>query len=356
MMGRVYLLTGAAGFLGNNIAKQLLEKGCKVRGLVLEGDKAEQYIPRGVEIVHGDLLDVKSLEQFFDVEEEEIICIHCASIVYLKEEPNDFVKRVNVDGTKNIIDFCLRKNVKKMVYVSSTGTVSELPHGIKMKEPKRFDLDKIVGYYGKTKAMATELVMNAVQNQGLPATIVYPTGICGPNDYAHGPVSTFIIQYCTGETKMGVPGSFNSVDVRDLAAGTIACVEKGGIGEGYILGNDVVSMRQMFQYISQAGNVKLVKTVLPMAVTKLIVKGGILLGKVTHKDPLFTELMMYNLVRNNDYDSSKARKELGYSTRPFSETIYDEVKWLNEEGMIQVDMAPVQSKAKNKISDVGATV
>lgn len=155
---------------------------------------------------------------------------------------------------------------------------------------------------------------------------------------------------------MGVPGSFNSVDVRDLAAGTIACVEKGGIGEGYILGNDVVSMRQMFQYISQAGNVKLVKTVLPMAVTKLIVKGGILLGKVTHKDPLFTELMMYNLVRNNDYDSSKARKELGYSTRPFSETIYDEVKWLNEEGMIQVDMAPVQSKAKNKISDVGATV
>ncbi|KAF1295196.1 nucleoside-diphosphate sugar epimerase [Enterococcus sp. JM4C] len=336
MANRIYLLTGAAGFLGNNIAKQLIEAGCKVRGLVLEGDPAEKHIPQGVDIIHGDLTDKESLARFFEVDAENIVCIHCASIVYLKEEPSELVRRVNVDGTQNIIDFCLSKNVEKLVFVSSTGTVSELPHGTAMKEPEAFVMDDIVGYYGKTKAMATQLVMDAVKNQGLKASIVYPTGICGPNDYAHGPVSTFIIQYCNGETKMGIPGSFNSVDVRDLAAGTIACVDKGRIGEGYILGNEVVSMKEMFQYISEASGVKIVRTILPMAVAKLIVKGGVLMEKITKKEPLFTELMLYNLVRNNAFDSSKARKELGYTTRPFSETIRDEVIWLKEEGQIQL--------------------
>lgn len=148
--GRVYLLTGAAGFLGNNIVKQLIEKGCRVRGLVLKGDKAVRHIPKGVEIVYGDLTDKTSLEKFFDVEKEQIVCIHCASIVYLKEELSELVYRVNVEGTQNIIDFCLEKNVEKLVYVSSTGTVAELPHGEFMREPEKFDLDKIVGYYGKT--------------------------------------------------------------------------------------------------------------------------------------------------------------------------------------------------------------
>lgn len=333
---RVYLLTGAAGFLGNNIAKQLVEQGCSVRGLVLKGDKAVEHVPEGVEIVYGDLTDKASLETFFTVENRRLVCIHCASIVYLKEEPSEFVYHVNVDGTQNIIDMCLEKNVEKLVYVSSTGAIPELPHGEKIKEPESFDLDKIVGYYGKTKAIATQLVFDAVKEKGLKASVVYPTGICGPNDYAGGPVSTFIEQYCNGESKVGFPGSFNSVDVRDLAAGTIAAVDKGRIGEGYILGNDVVWMKDMLLHISHASGVKMVTTILPMFVTRLIVKASVMIGKITKNDPLITELMLYNLVRNNEFDSNKAKKELGYQTRPFAETIYDEVEWLRLEHRIAV--------------------
>ena len=331
---RVYLLTGAAGFLGNNIARQLIEKGCEVRGLVLKGDKAVEHVPEGVEIIYGDLTDKASLEEFFTVENRRLVCIHCASIVYLKEEPNEFVRHVNVDGTQNIIDLCLEKNVEKLVYVSSTGTIPELPHGQKIPEPQKFDLDQIVGYYGKTKAMATQLVFDAVKEKGLRASVVYPTGICGPNDYANGPVSTFIEEYCLGKNKVGFPGSFNSVDVRDLAAGTIAAVDKGRIGEGYILGNDVVWMKDMFNHISNASGIKMVNTILPMWLTRIIVKTCVLAGKITKKDPLITELMLYNLVRNNEFDSSKAKRELGYQTRPFSETIYDEVEWLKAEHRI----------------------
>lgn len=179
--------------------------------------------------------------------------------------------------------------------------------------------------------MATQLVFDAVKEEGLKACVVYPTGICGPNDYAGGPVSTFIEQYCNGGNKVGFPGSFNSVDVRDLAAGTIAAVDKGRIGEGYILGNDVVWMKDMFAYISHASGVKMAKIILPMPLTRIIVKVSEAIGKLTNKDPLITELMLYNLVRNNAYDSSKAKRELGYQTRPFADTIYDEVEWLKEE-------------------------
>lgn len=328
MQKRVYLLTGAAGFLGNNVAKQLIEMGNAVRGLVLKGDLAVSHIPEEVEICYGDLTDKESLRKFFETDAEEVVCIHCASIVYLKEDPSKLVYNVNVMGTQNIIDLCLERNVKKLVYVSSTGTVAELPHGQKMGEPSTFELEKIVGYYGKTKAMATQLVFDAVKERGLKASVVYPTGICGPNDYAGGPVSTFITQFCRGEMKMGVPGSFNSVDVRDLAAATISCVEHGRIGEGYILGNDVVEMDEMMRYIGEANGGMKIPRILPMSVTKIMVKLGVWLGKMTGKEPLFTELMLYNLVRNNDFDSSKAKREIGYKTRPFAGTIYDEVQWL----------------------------
>lgn len=337
MKSRTYLLTGAAGFLGNHIAKQLMEQGCNVRALVLHGDKAAAHLPQGVEIVYGDLTDKESLREWFAAPAEERVCIHCASMVYLKEERNELVRRVNVDGTQNVIDLCLEYGAKKLVMVSSTGTLPDYPHGQKIKEPASFNLDKIVGYYGKTKAMATQLVFDAVKEKGLDASVVYPTGICGPFDYAHGPVSTFVIQYCSGQMPMGFPGSFNSVDVRDLAAGTIACVDKGRKGEGYILGNEVVWMQDMFRYISEASGTPLVKRVLPMPLARLFVRLSVLAGKITGKDPLMTDLMMFNLVRNNEFDSSKARTELGYHTRPFSETMRDEVLWLQEEKMIDLD-------------------
>lgn len=334
MNKRVYLLTGAAGFLGNNIAQQLVQQGNAVRALVLPGDKAAGHLPPEVEIVYGDLTDISSLHTWFDTPAAEKVCIHCASMVYLKETPNEMVRKVNVDGTQNVIDLCLQYNAKKLVMVSSTGTIPDYPQGQKIAEPTAFDMEKIMGYYGKTKAMATQLVFDAVKNQGLDASVVYPSGICGPYDYAHGPVSTFIIQYCNGEMAMGFPGSFNSVDVRDLAAGTIACVDRGRKGEGYILANQVVSMQDMFRYISQASGAPLVKRVLPMPLARLFVRLSVLAGKITGKDPLMTDLMMYNLVRNNNYDSSKTRTELGYHTRPFQETICDEVLWLHKEKMI----------------------
>ena len=105
MKNKIYLVTGAAGFLGSNICRLLLAKGERVRALVLNEDPAEKYIPEGIEIVHGDLLDNASLDRFFKTDEnDEVYVIHCASIVWVKVEANPKVHAVNVEGTANIID------------------------------------------------------------------------------------------------------------------------------------------------------------------------------------------------------------------------------------------------------------
>ena len=129
MNNKLYLVTGAAGFLGGTICRQLIERGDKVRAFVLPNDKVAKHIPQDVEIYEGDLCDIESLERFFTVEEGiETVVLHIASIVNLDPDYNQKVMDVNVGGTKNIIDLCIsHKECKKLVYCSSTGAIPELP-------------------------------------------------------------------------------------------------------------------------------------------------------------------------------------------------------------------------------------
>ncbi|WP_369283653.1 NAD-dependent epimerase/dehydratase family protein [Oscillibacter sp. GMB15532] len=336
-MSKVYLLTGAAGLLGSNISRQLIDAGAHVRALVLKGDPAAKYVPDEAEIVYGDLLDIPSLEELFNVSEGTEICmIHSASIVTLNPEPNPKIQAVNVDGTKNIIDMCLKYRAKKLVYISSTGAIPELPHGQKIKEVDHFlPTDGLVGYYSVTKAEATQLILDAVKaHPELDASIVHPSGICGPNDYAFGPVAQFIMQYAAGEMKMGIEGSFNSVDVRDLAAGILSCCDKGRRGECYIMSNSLVSMDEMFGIINNAGNFEYHPTILSANKAHMAAKLLAMGSKLTGKPAMLTDFAIYNLTRNNDFDCTKAQKELGFSCRPFTQTIQDEVDWLHAEGKI----------------------
>ena len=337
-MRNIYLLTGAAGLLGSNISRQLLEAGNTVRALVLKGDPAARYVPREAQVVFGDLLDRASLEELFAVPEgSEVVVIHCASIVTLNPDPSPKVHAVNVDGTRNIVEMCLRHRVKKLVYISSTGAIPELPHGQKISEVDHFlPTDGLVGYYSVTKAEATQLVLDAVrEHPELDASVVHPSGICGPNDFSYGPVAKFILDYAGGGMKAGIAGTFNSVDVRDLAAGVIACCQKGRRGECYVMSNEMVTMEEMFQIINEAAGLHFHPSVLSPRTAHWAAKLLSLGSHFTGKPALLTDFAIYNLTRNNDFDCSKAQRELGFSCRPFAETIRDEVNWLMEIGKIR---------------------
>lgn len=333
MKKKVFLLTGAAGLLGNNISRQLIEQGEDVRALVLHGDSALIHVPNDVEVVLGDITVEEDLDRFFDTGDRELYVIHCASIVTVSGDYNSNVYEVNVNGTKNMLKKAFEKKVKKFVYVSSTSAIPELPDGQEIEEVRSFSPKGIVGFYGQTKAEASQLVLDAVE-QGLDASIVFPSGICGPNDFAYGPVSSFVIDYVAEEMKAGVAGSFNAVDVRDLAAGCIACARKGRRGESYIMSNELVTMREMFDLLSELSGAKNVKMILPATIAKIFGKTSDMIGRLTNRHPRLTSFAVYNMLRNNNFSSKKAEMELGYKVRPFRDTMRDEILWLQAEGKI----------------------
>lgn len=336
MKNVVYLVTGAAGFLGSNICAQLLERGERVRAFVLEGDKAAQYLPKEVEIVYGNLCDKASLKPFFTVDEGvTTVCIHVASMVTVNPYYRKALLDVNVGGTANIIDLSLEhEECQKLIYVSSTGAIPELPHGQRIKEVEEVNLDQVEGWYSKSKAMATNNVYTAIRERGLKACVVYPTGIMGPNDYALSETTSTIIKIIKGEMPAGIDGSFNMVDVRDLAAGCIAAADKGRIGEGYILGNEVIRFKTMSKIISQEAGCKPVKFFLPIWAAEMIARSMERKAAKTGKMPLMTSFSVYNLKRNNEFDYSKAILELGYTTRPLDATLKDQIKWLKDNRLI----------------------
>lgn len=340
MNNRIYLVTGAAGFLGSNICSKLLQEGKRVRALVLPNDKSVKFIPKEIEVVLGDLCDEDSLEPFFTVPQGHTsVIIHCASMVTVDPGYSEKLMAVNVGGTRNIITKVLaHPECEKMVYVSSTGAIPELPHGQAIKEVSRFmpcDTKKVVGAYSFSKAIATQMVLDSVRVMGLNACVVHPSGILGPNDYALGETTRTVLKIIKGEMPVGIQGSFNLCDVRDLAAGTIAALEKGRAGECYILANEPVTLKEMCEMIQKECKAKKIRLYLPLGMAEKL--AGILEKKAEKKGekPLMTTFSVYNLARNNVFDCTKAKIELGYAPRPYQETIHDEIQWMIGEGLIE---------------------
>lgn len=335
-MKTLYLVTGAAGFLGGTVCRQLIERGDAVRAFVLPNDPAIKYVPEEAEIVEGDLCDTVSLERFFTVDSDtETVVLHIASIVTVNPDFSQKVMDVNVGGTQNIIDKCLEhKECRKLVYCSSTGAIPETEKGTPISEVENFDTDKVVGCYSRSKAMATQLVLDAVRERGLNACAVHPSGIMGPEDYAVGETTGTLIKIINGDMPMGIDGSFNLCDVRDLAHGTIMAADKGKAGNCYILGNDAVSFKEFSKIVSEESGCKPVKMFLPIGAANFIANIIEKKAKKKGEKPLMTTFSVYNLARNNVFDSTKARHDLGYTTRSYRETIHDEIAWLKETGKI----------------------
>ena len=338
MKNMIYLVTGAAGFLGGTICRQLIERGDKVRAFVLPNDPATKFVPNEAEIVTGDLTDENSLKPFFDIPEGyEAVVLHIASIVTVNPDFNQKVMDVNVGGTEKIIDLCLSNpRISKLVYCSSTGAIPEAPKGTAIKEVTSFDEHQVLGCYSQSKALATQAVLDAVRDRGLNACVVHPSGIMGPEDFAVGETTGTLIKIIGGQMPAGIDGSFNLCDVRDLAAGTIAAADKGRTGQCYILGNESVSFRDFSNMVSEEAGCAKVKMFLPLWAASLMAKVSEAAAKRKGEKPLMTSFSVYNLARNNTFDSSKAKEELGYHTRSYRETIHDEIEWLKETGKIAV--------------------
>ena len=332
-MEQTYLLTGATGFLGRSVVQLLLLRGCRVAALVTEKDPLCDTLPEEVVRYRGDLTDKASMRDFFAGGGNSFCVLHCAGIVSVASRPGEIIYRVNVDGTQNVIDLCREFGAEKLVYVSSVHAIAEKPAPQTITEPNRFSPEDILGDYGKSKAMATALVLKAAQS-GLNASVVLPSGILGPGDLARGNMTRMLLAFCRGRLPLGVKGGYDFVDVRDVAVGVLACAERGKAGECYILSGHYTTIQDMFSLTASQLGRKAPKFCVSATLASCAAPVFEKIAQLRGERPFFTPYAIAVLRSNGRFSNAKATAMLGYHARPLRETLQSMILWFQGQNLI----------------------
>ena len=330
-MKKVYIITGANGFLGNNIIR-ILEKDAdnEIRAFVLKDDSIKSLENLNCKIYYGDVTNKESLSSIFEnTNGKEVFVIHCAAIVYIKSKYNPLIYNVNVNGTKNIVDKVLELNAK-LVYVSSVHAIPEKPNNDLITEVTNFNPDDVYGLYAKTKAEAAKYVMDAIKNKNLNACIIHPSGIIGPNDFGNSHLTQLIKVVSNGKLFACVKGGYDFVDVRDVAKGVTNACKNGIKGECYILSNRYITIKELCDLICDLQKRKRIKIILPINIAKLIAPLFELYYNLKKETPLFTKYSLYTLSSNANFSNKKARQYLDFKNRSIEDTIKDTIEWINK--------------------------
>lgn len=335
MKKTIYLVTGAAGLLGRCIVEELLKEGNTVRGFILPSEIGQVHASSPLlTYITGDVCKPETLESLFlqdtfpnkpTNEPPDFILIHCAGLISIYGRKSPAVYTVNVGGTKNVADACIRHKVKRLVYISSVHAIPEMPESTVISEIHSFSPESVIGCYAKTKAEATQYVIDCTKC-GLDAVIVHPSGIIGPTAHPAGSLMHMIAAYTRKGMPVAVRGGYDFVDVRDVASGAIKAAQKGKSGECYILSNRFISLKELFSELSEATGQKKPKIFLPAWIAKCAAPFAQLHYKCWKKTPVFTPYAMYTLTSNGNFSHEKASRELGYHPRPFHQTVRDMIQ------------------------------
>ena len=323
-MKTLYLVTGAKGHLASTIIRALRGKECLIRGFILPTEKAEDDLR--VTYYHGDVTNEHSMDAFFsNAECYEVIVIHAAGIISIDSKPSVNMREVNVIGTQNVIDECRKHRVKRLVYVSSVHAIRENGDQV-ICEATEFSPESVHGAYAKTKAEASQLVLEA-DRCGLDTIIVHPSGIIGPYDDGRNHMVQMIQMALKHKLPAGVTGGYDFVDVRDVALGCIAAAEIGQKGRCYILSNCYITVRELLDMVAdKGGTAKLLSVPLPLA--KMAAPFAEFYARCTHQRPLFTPYALETLSLKGRFSHDRATSELGYHPRPIEDTVVDTITYL----------------------------
>ena len=332
-MYQTYLITGATGFLGRAVLQLLLAHSCRILALVMDKDPLAYTIPENVTVFCGDLTDKDTLRSFFAAGGDNFCVLHCAGIVSVASKPDEAIYRVNVQGTQNIIDLCCEFGAEKLVYVSSVHAIAEKPAPQTITEPNHFSPDDILGDYGKSKAMATALVLKAAQS-GLNASVVLPSGILGPGDLSCGNMTRMLLAFCRGRLPLGVKGGYDFVDVRDAAAGIVSCTERGRSGECYILSGHYASIQDILTKTASLLGRTPPKLYIPASLASCAASIFEKIGQLRGKRPFFTPYSIAVLRANGHFSNAKAIAALGFHARPLRETLQSTILWFQGQNLI----------------------
>lgn len=320
------LVTGATGHIGNALVRKLLNQGENVRALTMRGEDTSSIRNLGLECVEGDVLAPASLQPAMDGADT---VFHLAGIISIMPGKNPIVWKVNVEGTRNVIEAARRAGIRRLVYTSSVHAIKRAPHGIVMDESLGFDPNNPLGEYDRSKAAASLEIRKAALVD-LDAVIVCPTGVIGPYDFNGSEMGEVIRGAAEARTMFYVEGAYDFVDVRDVADGLIAAARHGRRGESYILGGNKISVRYMLETVREVTGKAFTCIKIPFGLAQFAAKFMPWYYRISKAEPRFTPYSLEVLQSNADISHRKAERELGFKTRPVIETIADTVFWYFE--------------------------
>lgn len=321
------LVTGSTGFVGAAVTRCLLERGVDVRVLVRRDSDLRNLEGLKVEQAYGDLRDAVSLRHALAG------CRHlyhvAAHYALWAPDPQIFYD-INVTGTRNLMEAARDSGVERIVYTSTIGAIGLPPGGGPGTEETPVSMEQMVGHYKRSKFLAEHEVRKLAQ-AGLPVVIVNPSAPVGVRDIRPTPTGQVIVDFMKGRMPAYIETGMNLVDVDDVAVGHFLAMEKGRIGERYILGNRNLMLREVFAILSRLTGVPAPAIKLPRwSILLLAYANQWLADYVTHRPPRIPldGVKMAKYVMH--YDCSKALRELGLPQTPVEVALEKAVRWFRD--------------------------
>lgn len=314
-------MTGATGFIGTSTAKHLAAQGHALTCLVRDRQKATELAALGCELVDGDLSDQDRLtEQMGGAD----AVLHNAALyeVGIPSSRREALHEANVTGTANVLNACLRAAIPRVLYVSTCAVFGNTRREVATEDYERPGLD-FTSYYEETKYEAHQIALDLIRNQKLPCVIAQPAGVYGPGD--HSAIASTIEQFLDGKLPMLPFPDFGTglAHVDDIASGLALILDKGQIGECYILTASNVTMREIIETAGEIADRKAPTRAMPTGVLKMLKPVGPLVGKLMNQPPNLGELISSADGVTFWADAAKAKKEFGWKPRDLETGLRD---------------------------------
>jgi dihydroflavonol-4-reductase len=312
------------------VVRQLVEQGRRVRAIDLRNDSP---LLKGldIEFVEADVTDPAAVSRAIA---GAAVVYHLAAIISLQEWERERMRRVNVEGVKNVVEACLQGGVRRLIHFTSIHALASSGNGAVVDETAELALAKHLPAYDRSKAEGLLEVRQGV-TRGLDAVMLHPVGVLGPGDHRPSLMGEAIRKMAIGRLPAIVEGGFSWVDVRDVASTAIAAETRGRKGEQYIVGGGWYSAREVSDLVGKASGVPPPRFSAPLWLTRSTAPIAAAFSWVTRVRLPFTPASIHALSNHRHVSYEKARRELGHDPRPFADTITDTVSWFRENGYLR---------------------
>lgn len=330
----IYVVTGCTGYVGNVLTKKLLSENLRVVGLARSEEKVKRVFGNhSPETVYGDVRNPKDVAKLFTDDNAEYVVIHTVAYVTIGEGSKNDLVDITVGGTRNVVEESLKHKVRKFLQISSSEAV---PKGVKLNEEltnyRPWENKK--GGYSSAKSRADEIVLNAVKDMGLNASLLLLAGVLGPGDYSNSHMTQVMCDFVAGKLPASINGGYNDFDIRDVADVLPAIIANSRKGESYIFANKPDKINDILSIVAEKYGKKVPPT-LPMWVAYVGLPFLSVWSKICGKRPLYTRAALASLKEDADFPIAKAQREFGYSPRPLRKTVIDHVEFLESIGAIK---------------------